>query len=213
MRHQEKITLRIFDENGHRKLEDVLLNIEKNLKKDYIGEILFSALTELISNAAKANMKRAFFEKHGYNPESPNSYHEGIEDFKNHYPRIHKREEYYAALEDLDLSVTVEVDLNHERLLIYVENNTLLLAEEERRIRENLAGAMNSGDILQFSLSYGDETEGAGLGLAMVIQLIRHLGFDPEHFRVFCREGRTVARLDLPLSKDYTPIRAQHAPD
>jgi len=210
--HKKKIELRIFDEAGYALLQDSLLEMEKLVQKQFLGEILFSALSEIISNAAKANMKRAYFDAHGYNPDNPNSYREGIESFKTVYPNLHNVDEYREALKRLDLLVSVEIDLNEDRLLIHVENNTLLLAEEERRIRENLAGAMSSGDILQFSVSYGDETEGAGLGLAMVIQLVRHLGFNPANFRVFTKGERTIARLDLPLNKDYTPIRERTDP-
>jgi len=81
------------------------------------------------------------------------------------------------------------------------------ISEEERRLRSHLARAMEVRNLVQFSEAYGDDTEGAGLGLALVIMLIKDMGFDPDYFRVFTRGDSTVARLEFPLKKDYVPIR------
>ena len=65
-------------------------------------------------------------------------------------------------------------------------------------------------DILEFSVQFADETEGKGLGLAMIVLLIKDLGFDSSFFRVYKKPDRTVARLEFPLSADYTPIRSRN---
>lgn len=45
----------------------------------------------------------------------------------------------------------------------------------------------------------------------MIVLLIRDLGFDPQYFRVYKTEDKTVARLEFPLSADYTPIRLRQS--
>ena len=66
---------------------------------------------------------------------------------------------------------------------------------------------MGVKDLVEFSVHYGDESEGNGLGLAMVVLLIKDMGFDPGFFRVYHNEGQTTARLEFPLSADYRPLR------
>ena len=212
MDHKEKITLRILNEENQNQLHDILKNIEGDLRIDTIGDILYSLLNELITNAVKANMKRAYFAKNGYSYNDAESYKEGSERFKHIFTMLYKDAKYYRALEELDLSISVEIDVDQDRLLIYVENNVVLMPEEEKRIREKLASAMNVNDLVQFSVLYGDDMEGEGLGLAMVVQLIKYIGFDPEHFRVYRKGKRTVARVEFPLNKDYTPIRDRFNP-
>ena len=209
-----KITLRILDESGQKQLRDALIRLEKSINKKALADALYSLLTELISNAVRANLKRAFFVKNKYSLNDPESYHKGLEEFKLYYKRINeKSREYHQSLEDLQLTISINIELDSDCLLIHIENNTILLEQEEKRIRQKLAYAMQSKNLIQYSNLLGgqDETEGKGFGLAMIVLLIKHLGFDPNNFRVYTRDSRTIARLELPLSSDYIPIRDRKA--
>ena len=72
---------------------------------------------------------------------------------------------------------------------------------------------MQSKNLIQYSKFLGgqDETEGKGFGLAMIVLLIKHLGFDPGNFRIYTKDSRTVARLEFPLTSDYIPIRSRQS--
>ena len=200
------IRLHLMDESVENELLGTLKEFEERLKIEGLSVTLFNVIMELVGNAVKANLKRVFFEKNGYNSEDPVSYHAGIEQFTRNY-RHTNTDEYRQALKELELQVTIDMDLDADRLMIHVRNNTLLLAEEERRIRTKLAHAMGTKDIMNFYIEFGDETEGKGLGLAMVILLIKDLGFDPALFRVFHDADKTIARLEFPLSANYVAIR------
>jgi signal transduction histidine kinase len=182
------------------------MDLEKRFKKEGMGDTIYNVVQELINNAVKANLKRSFFKANQYSFVDPKSYQEGLAAFKTSLRTI-SDEQWKKAVQELGLRVTVEVDADEKRILIYVENNAVMIPEEERRLRSHLARAMHVRNLIQFSEAYGDETEGAGLGLALVIMLIKDMGFDPDYFRVFTREGSTVARLEFPLHKDYVPIR------
>jgi hypothetical protein len=199
-------TLRIDDKGIHQQIKENLVNIEKKLKIEGLGSVMFHVIMELINNAVKANLKRAFFHENGYSFSDPENYNLGLEAFKKHHENLIQNE-YLNSLKELDLTVTVGTNLNAERLIINVRNNAVLLKEEEKRIREKLSLAMNSKKLLEFYTHYGDTTEGSGLGLAMIVLLIKRLGFDPKNFRVFREGNKTVARIEFPLDKDYVPIR------
>lgn len=206
---KKSIEIRILNEEAKAKLREAFDDLERKLKIDSLSITLFYVVMELVGNAVKANLKRVFFRKRGYNLEDPEQYRLHLDEFKHYYNGV-PEEEYADALKDLGLSVEIDIDLDHKRLLIFVENNTTLLPEEEKRIRSKLANTREMKDILEFSVQFADETEGKGLGLAMIVLLIRDLGFDSSFFRVYKKPDRTVARLEFPLSADYTPIRLRN---
>ncbi len=208
-KRHKKISLRTLDESEENEIREFLDELEQNLELDSLSHILHSLLHELITNGVKANLKRAFFQEHEYDPDDPESYIRGVREFKDNYLELADKSIHRRALKNLDLNTTIEFHMDEDRLLIQVENNVLMLPEEERRIRDKLNKAMGTRDLVEYAKDYEDETEGKGLGLAMIILLIKFLGFSPEHFRVYSHEGGTIARLEFPLNKDYVPIRAR----
>ena len=204
--NQRRIVLSVMDADARARIRAVFEDLERELAVDGLGVAVTTSVLELVENAVKANLKRAFFERHGYSLDDPESYANGVAAFKQSYDRI-KDQEYIRALGELELAVTVELNQDRNRLLIHIENNAVLLAAEEERIRQRLAAAMAASHLADFCVQYGDETEGSGLGLAMIVFLIRNLGFSADHFRVFQKGAKTIARLEFPLTADYVPIR------
>lgn len=209
MAEKQSIHIRVLNEDAKTKLREAFDALERKLGIDSLAITLFYVVMELVGNAVKANLKRVFFRKHGYNLEDPEQYRLHLDEFKHYYNGV-PEEEYAAALRELGLSVSIDIDLDHQRLLIFVENNAVLLPEEEKRVRSKLASTREMKDILEFSVQFADETEGKGLGLAMIVLLIKDLGFDASFFRLYKKDDRTIARLEFPLSADYTPIRLRN---
>lgn len=202
----QRYSMRLLDASVKVQLRTFFDDLEAKLGIEGLSVALYTVIMELVGNAVKANLKRAFFRHHGYSLEDAQSYQAGLAAFKESHGQI-KREDYIPSLEELELVVTVEVDLDRDRLLAYVENTTVLIAEEELRVREKLGLAMDCAELTDFYLHYGDDAEGSGLGLAMIVFMIRQIGFDPGNFRVFHRGNKTIARLEFPLHADYIPIR------
>lgn len=204
---RQEFRIRLLDEHVRSLLQHSFEQLERELRLPDLCLTLFHVVLELASNAVKANIKRVYFKKHGYSMQDSRSYEEGLKAFSLAYPTIDENE-YAVALDQMHFIVRVEVNVDEDRLLIYVENNADLLEEEERRIRRLLGASMHGvKDIVEFSEHYGDESEGKGLGLAMIVFLMKDMGFNPSHFRVYRENEKTVARLEFPLSANYTPIR------
>jgi len=206
MAKDQELLIRWIDASARNRLREVFEDLEKELKIDGIGVVLTTAVLELVENAVKANMKRAFFSREGFTYDNIDSYKAGLAAFVKAYGDI-QQGQYNDSLRELDLVVSVQVNSNDLRLLVFVENNAVLLTQEELRIRKQLSAAMVSDKLAEFYLHFGYETEGSGLGLAMIVILMRNLGFDADNFRVYQTNGRTVARLEFPLNADYVPIR------
>ncbi|MBE7438784.1 MAG: hypothetical protein HS115_10050 [Spirochaetales bacterium] len=200
--------LSILDSAFRTRLLEVFEEVERGVGREGLAFALSTVILELIGNAVKANQKRAFFVKNGYSLTEMSSYEEGLIAFKGEYATLSR--DYEEALRELDLKVCVDIDYDNDRLITLVENNTVLFPAEETRIRQKLGTAMNSTELADFYANYGDDTEGQGLGLAMIVFLIRESGFNPSNFRVFRKESRTIARVEFPLNQNYIPIRERH---
>ncbi|MBW7858615.1 MAG: sensor histidine kinase [Leptonema sp. (in: Bacteria)] len=206
MRTIQTFQLATLDNQSRDSIHDFFMGLEKRFSKEGMGDTIYNVVQELVTNAVKANLKRTFFQSNGFTFDGGESYSEGLKKFKESLNTI-SEDAWKEAVHSLGFQVTVEIDVDEERILIYVENNAVMIPEEERRLRARLARAMEVRNLIKFSEQYGDDTEGAGLGLALVIMLIKDLGFDPDYFRVFTRGNSTVARLEFPLHRDYVPIR------
>ena len=204
--NRHEMLIQVLDQSAKQQIQKLFIALEEQLKIEGIADVLITAVFELVENAVKANLKRAFFIRQGFDLEVVEEYQTGIAAFKASYRDLH-RTEYLGALRDLALAVMVNIDHDRQRLLVYVENNTIPVAQEEARIRRQLAAAMNAAAFSDFCVQCGDSEEGGGLGLGMIVFLIRNLGFLPEYFRVYFQDQRTVARLEFPLSADYEPLR------
>ncbi len=210
----------ILDENFKDELHNFFKQLEEELQKPNLGDLVFQIVYELINNAIKSNLKRIFFIKNNYSLENTEEYTKGLEEFKKYYQLLFKnqnlhnhkdltkKEEWIEALKDLGLKVHLTIDIDTKRILIYVINNTRILPEEEKRLRKSLSIAMHSKDLIDFMIHYGPiSEEGEGLGLPLVVFLIKEAGFKPEYFRVFKDDQNTIARIEFPLSSDYVAIR------
>lgn len=218
-----KYALRILDEDAKENLKNFFVSLEKEIQKEGLGDIIFQIVYELINNAVKANLKRSFFIKNNYSFDDLKEYEKGLADFKKQFRILFSQnkaiirniieqeniqKEWLSSLQELNLTTHLFIDANQKRILIYVSNNTTILPQEEKRLREILSKAMNSKNLIEFMIHYGPiSEEGEGLGLALVVLLIKEAGFKPEYFRVFKKGTRTIARVEFPLSKDYIPIR------
>ena len=116
-------------------LQEIFNEIEGEVGREGLAFALFTVIMELIGNAVKANQKRAFFVKNDYSLTESESYEAGLTAFKKAYPNLAR--DYDAALRELDLKVSVDIDYDNDRLLTAVENNTVMFPAEELRVPEH----------------------------------------------------------------------------
>lgn len=103
----------------------------------------------------------------------------------------------------------ITFDYSMDGIRVEVTNNTPVTIEEEKSLREKLEKGMQYGDIAQFYLDNADNTEGAGLGLALILIMLKGEGIDPSFFRIIIRKDVTIARLEVPLSSNFKSVRDQ----
>jgi hypothetical protein len=197
----------IADKDVEKEVGNILRIIfEKFNRSDYVG-VLVTCLMELIINAAKANLKRIIFEMNNLNIDDENQYLTGMLKFKNLLVES-SFFKYFNELKAHDYWIKVCFEYDETGVKIEVINNTHITHIEEMRIREKLKKAMRYQSLAQFYFEQGDELEGAGMGIALVIMLLRGMRIPPELFRVGnINDGETMIRIEIPLCDNYISVR------
>ena len=171
------------------------------------SDLIISAVKELIYNATKANLKRAFFHEEGLRLDEMGDYAKGLVKFKALLgsSEIHR---YFDLFRKLDLWSRLSIEHSRLGMRIEVSNHSAIAPIEEKRVRMKLAIAMSRSDIMEFYRQASDQSEGAGLGIALVVNLMRSIDVNPALFRVWSAGNVTTARIEIPFSDEYTLLRS-----
>ncbi|EQA62225.1 MULTISPECIES: hypothetical protein [Leptospira] len=167
---------------------------------------VYTIIKELVINACKANQKRIFFKEKGLDLNDVSDYEKGVREYKSifseemseSYGQKAKKEGYYCL---------ISFYYSSDGIRIEVVNNAPITEQEEKSLREKLEKGMRYNDIAQFYLDNEDNTEGAGLGLALILIMLKGEGIDPSYFRIIIREDITIARLEIPLTPNFQSVR------
>jgi hypothetical protein len=197
----------VIDDEIEKKIEAAVnLIFEKYSKLEWAG-VIYTCAKELMINGTKANLKRILFEKNSLNLDNEDEYIEGMLEFRNALNERSYRT-YLDALKTRDLWVSVRFEYDNTGFRVTVQHNAHISPIEDRRLREKLRKAMGYEDIAQFYLDQGDEIEGAGMGIALIVMLLKGLEIDPSLFRIGNTPAKTTfARLEIPFSADFISIR------
>lgn len=194
---------------GEKLLHDTARIILEKYNRSDLLDVVYSAAKELVINATKANLKRVLFAERGIDPLKTEDYEKGMGIFKEEL--VEERiKQYRTRFKESKLSVTATFYYSENVLNVKVKNNFPLYPIEEERIRDRFKKAVSFSSLLDFYMEYGDDTEGAGLGLTVVGILLDGSGIDKHAFTLFSnRFNETAARLEIPLNENYTPRRKQ----
>lgn len=189
----------------------IMFSLESILRKtehDKLIHTLYTILKELVINGCKANQKRIFFEEHGLSLESKEDYEKGIELYKKAFSESMALE-YGKKSRERGLYCMIDFEFDKEGIRVEVINNTAILRQEEVSMREKLKKAMGYNDLAEFYMeqAMSGETEGAGLGLALIVILLKGEEIDPKYFRILIQDDKTIARLEIPFSDQFDSKR------
>jgi regulator of replication initiation timing len=167
---------------------------------------LYTIIKELAINACKANQKRIFFEERGFDITNPEHYSKGLVEYKASFSEA-MSDEFGNKAKKKGYYCLINFNYNVDGITVEVVNNTPIAKQEEKSIREKLEKGMGYDDIAQFYMDNADNAEGAGLGLALILIMLKGEGIDPNYFRIIIGDETTTARLEIPLSLDFKSKR------
>lgn len=204
----------LLSDYGEMILKIITSTILEHYNRIDLMEICYSSAKELMINATKANLKRVMFKDMGLNISNLDDYDKGMSTFKSNL-REDKIGTYRPMFKKFDLPVIATFYYTKDVLNIKIKNAFPLLPIEEKRIRDKFKKAISFSNLIDFFMEYGDSTEGAGMGITMVGILLDQSGIDKHSFSLYSSEKyqETVAKIEIPLSKDYISKREKFQKD
>ena len=128
----------------NRETEEYILHVLelflRYIGKSKISDQLSYCVRELLNNAKKANIKRAFFEDEKLDIRKPADYSRGMQFFKE---KTVNNVEYYLDIQKKnDLYVQAYFKIKKSSLFIVISNNSPLLPIEKERILSKIKKAL-----------------------------------------------------------------------
>ncbi len=208
-KHSTVVRSTVLNEKDRKKLEALVYAAARHYDLADLGHVMYTCLHEFLANGVKANIKRVLFQKANLDINREADYEMGMRTFRDALSPVGIKENL-ALLGKAGYFVALRLDHTPERIEFNVFNNAPLTVPEERRIREKFAILMKLEKVEEFFMTHIDHTEGAGLGIAMVISILRNLEINPGTLRIFRTEAGTNVRLVFPLNNSYVDPRVAY---
>jgi hypothetical protein len=190
-------------------LDKVITTILEKYNRVDLKSLVYTCTKELAINGTKANLKRIFFDEQKLDINNDEDYKKGIELYKQ-IMREDVTVKYGKKAKKIGLYVKISFIHNGSSLKIEVTNNTAIAVQEEARLREKLAMTMQYDDLMEYYTDNADDTEGSGMGIALIIILLRGENVDPNLFRIEIAGDTTTARIEIPMSETYVSKRRKN---
>jgi len=180
-------------------MEQVLTIFLREVNQEKLKDYIVYCVQELAVNAKKANTKRVYFIERGLDISNPEDYKEGMVSFKedtlkniDHYLRIQK---------DKGLYIRLVFQIKKNVINIEVRNNVAITRTELVRIHDKLARSRQYDSMEEALTQILDDSEGAGLGLVIMVLMLKKMSLDEDCFDIIGTETETIARIMMPLDK------------
>jgi len=171
--------------------------LKRNNKEEWFTPI-FSAIKELTANALKANAKRILIEEGVIKDTDP-----VLEVVRKLRTILNERAvlEYGIKKKRKALSTRVFFKLMADGMSIKVINNLPLNNTDLKKINDRITISSKYDSIAEFFMDYPDPAaEGMGLGLCMVVTLLKSIDIDFKNFSI-TTDGveKTYAEMNIPF--------------
>lgn len=180
-------------------MEEVLTAFLTELNQTQMIEYLKYCLGELVTNAKKANTKRLYFREKGLDIFNNDDYEKGMKTFKE--DTLNNIKYYLNLQKKAGLYVKLILQARNNKIKIEVRNNSEITFREYKRIHDKISRAQQYTSVDQAMSEAIDQTEGAGLGIIIMILMLKKIGLTEENFQVLCENGETITRIILPLNE------------
>ena len=180
-------------------IEEILNVFLEEFGQNQIKDRIAYCMKELAVNAKKANTKRVYFGEKKLDINNDDHYSTGMKTFKrdtlgniNYYLQKQKEQKLY---------VKVVFHAKGRTFTLSVHNNVEISRKELIRVYDRIARSRAFDTMEEALSSVLDDSEGAGLGIVILVLMLKKIGLDEDAFDIDVENGETVARITVPFSK------------
>lgn len=179
-------------------LEEILQLYLDELGQGGLKDHLAYCLKELTVNAKKANTKRVYFQEKGLDIEVPDEYAQGMKTFKS--DTLTNIQHYLEIQEQKDLYIKVTYLIRNKVLYLSVRNNVPISPKELTRVFDRVARSRAFESMEEAFSEVLDDSEGAGLGIVIMILMLKKMGLTEKSFDLSMAGNDTAASLTIPMN-------------
>ena len=180
-------------------IEQLLTVFLKFVNQEKLKDYVIYCVQELTGNAKKANTKRVYFIDRGLDLSNPDDYKEGMAGFKE--TTLGNIAYYLQLQKEKGLYIKLILQVKNNIIYIEVRNNSAVTKNELIRIHDKLARSRQYDSMEEALSQVLDDSEGAGLGLVILILMLKKMGLDEDCFDILGTDNETIARLIIPLEQ------------
>ncbi|MBQ9538362.1 MAG: HDOD domain-containing protein [Treponema sp.] len=180
-------------------VDDVIRVFLKELNQQQMTETLSFCMKELANNGKKANTKRVYFEEKKLDLNKSDEYKKGMEAFKTE--TLTNQKFWLELQKNKGFYIKIVLQAANNKIKLEVRNKCELNVNEYKRIHDKITRATMFDSLEEGMASMLDESEGAGLGLTMMVLMLKKIGLNEENYQVISENGETITRMILPFSK------------
>ena len=181
--------------------EDYIVDVAKIfltlVHQTEIQDYIVYCLNELTTNAKKANTKRVYFKEKGFDIYDQKSYDEGMLNFKQE--SLGNIDYYLQQQKKEGLYIKVIMQAKQGYIVFEVRNNVQMVATEFKRIFDRMVVARDYENVDQAFMQAIDDTEGAGLGLIIMLLMLKKIGLQEDAFELITEKDLTINRITIPI--------------
>ena len=179
-------------------LEEILLLYLQELGQAELKDHLAYCLKELTVNAKKANTKRVYFLEKGLRIDAPDDYEKGMRGFK--LDTLGNIDHYLKLQEQKDLYIKITYLIRNNVLYMSVRNNVPIAPKELTRVYDRIARSRAFESMEEAFSEVLDDSEGAGLGIVIMVLMLRKMGLTEKSFDLNQVGDETSASLTIPMN-------------
>jgi putative nucleotidyltransferase with HDIG domain len=180
-------------------IEQMVSSFLKQIGQEKLKDYVVYCVQELAVNAKKANTKRVYFEEQGLDLANDDEYEQGMSTFKQ--DTLNDIAHYLQLQKDKGLYIKLILQLKKNVIDIEVRNNAAVTQTEFIRIHDKLARSRQYNNLAEALSQVLDDSEGAGLGLVMLVLMLKKMSLDEDCFDIRGTGKETIARLVIPLEQ------------
>lgn len=178
-------------------IEQVVDSFLKHMNQSKLKDYVVYCVQELVVNAKKANTKRVYFMERGLDINDPEDYKIGMASFKEE--TLNQIGHYLQVQKEKGLFIKVNLQVKRNTIHIEIRNNVTATRMEQIRIQDKMARSRQYGNLEEALSSVLDDSEGAGLGLVILVLMLKKIGLDDTCFTIKTTEKYTIASISIPL--------------
>ncbi|MCL2212141.1 MAG: HDOD domain-containing protein [Treponema sp.] len=178
-------------------IEQVIETFLRHMNQMKLKDYIVYCVQELVVNAKKANTKRVFFKERGLDINNDEDYKKGMLTFKEE--TIGNINYYLQLQKEKGLYIKVILQLKRNVIQLEIRNNVIANKVEQLRIHDKMARSRQFNSLEDALTQVLDDSEGAGLGLVILVLMLKKMGLDDNAFTINTNNKFTSAKILIPL--------------